>query len=190
MRVVLVAAGGVAAVIALVAVAFGVLDASPEAHAAVAHAAVACVREECGPAPSLNCPPGVAPTCARRSGVCTWDLPAECTTEAPCPNGGSPPLCNASTPQREVPAVASDMPRVTETAPPRAGGISQQASALLLAGDTAGARALLEPRVFGGHASADEVRALEGACKAQHDAECLAALAKRYPGSFAAPRVF
>jgi pSer/pThr/pTyr-binding forkhead associated (FHA) protein len=59
--------------------------------------------------------------------------------------------------------------------------VLQQASALSLAGDNAGARALLEKDVFGGRGSPEEVRLLKGICKAQHDKECIGAIDKKYP---------
>lgn len=64
--------------------------------------------------------------------------------------------------------------------PPRSNALAQ-ARALSLAGDNAGARTLLEPHVFGGHGSPDEVRMLKGICKAQHDKGCIAEIDKNYP---------
>jgi hypothetical protein len=62
------------------------------------------------------------------------------------------------------------------------GSVFSQASALATHGDAAGARALLEPRVFGsGRATDDEVNLLRGLCKAQHDKHCVAAIAAKYP---------
>ncbi len=80
-------------------------------------------------------------------------------------------------------ATVTAVPTATHTATHPHGGsnVLQQASALSLAGDNAGARALLEPHVFGGHGSAEEVRMLKGICKAQHDKECVAAIEKKYP---------
>jgi pSer/pThr/pTyr-binding forkhead associated (FHA) protein len=71
----------------------------------------------------------------------------------------------------------------THTARPTGGGsVFSQASALVTSGDNTGARALLEPRVFGaGHATADEVGLLRGICKAQHDKSCTAAISAKYP---------
>jgi hypothetical protein len=70
----------------------------------------------------------------------------------------------------------------THTARPTGGSVFNQASALATSGDTAGARALLEPRVFGsGHATPDEVNLLKGICKAQHDKSCTAAIGAKYP---------
>jgi hypothetical protein len=40
------------------------------------------------------------------------------------------------------------------------------------ASDVQRARDLLEPRVFGAKASADEARLLEAICKQQHDSQC------------------
>jgi hypothetical protein len=56
-----------------------------------------------------------------------------------------------------------------------------QAEAMSIAGDSAGARALLEPRVFStARASDEEVNLLRGICKAQHDRNCTAAIAAKY----------
>ena len=82
--------------------------------------------------------------------------------------------------------VATAVPTTTHTGTvphPHSGGsnVLQQASALSLAGDNAGARALLEPHVFGGHGSPEEVRMLKGICKAQHDKSCVAAIENKYP---------
>ena len=49
-----------------------------------------------------------------------------------------------------------------------------RASALTTRGNTAGARALLEPRVFAGAGTTDEADLLRGICKAQHDKACVA----------------
>jgi pSer/pThr/pTyr-binding forkhead associated (FHA) protein len=70
----------------------------------------------------------------------------------------------------------------THTARPTGGGSQfAQASALVTSGDSQGARTLLEPRVFGGHANADEVSLLRGICKSQHDKVCTAAISAKYP---------
>jgi hypothetical protein len=56
-----------------------------------------------------------------------------------------------------------------------------QATALSTSGDQAGARAILEPRVFGtGKGASDEVILLKNICKAQHDKTCLKAIAQKY----------
>jgi len=74
-------------------------------------------------------------------------------------------------------------PTATHTARPTGGGsVFSQASALATNGDTAGARALLEPRVFGsGKATPEEINLLKGICKSQHDKSCTAAIATKYP---------
>jgi hypothetical protein len=70
----------------------------------------------------------------------------------------------------------------THTARPSGGNVFPQASALVTSGDPAGARALLEPRVFGsGHATTEEVNLLRGICKSQHDKSCTAAIGSKYP---------
>ncbi len=72
----------------------------------------------------------------------------------------------------------------THTVPHPTGGgsVLAQASALSLAGDQSGARALLEPRVFGaGRASPEEVSLLRGICKSQHDRTCISTIAQKYP---------
>jgi len=56
-----------------------------------------------------------------------------------------------------------------------------QAQALNANGDAAGARAILEPRVFGtGKGANDEVTLLKTICKAQRDRPCLGTIAKKY----------
>jgi len=74
-------------------------------------------------------------------------------------------------------------PTTTHTVrPPTGGSVFSQASALATNGDNAGARALLEPRVFGsGKATPDEVNLLRGICKSQHDKSCTAAIGAKYP---------
>ena len=76
-------------------------------------------------------------------------------------------------------------PTATHTVPhPGGGNAFSQAQALTLANppDNAGARALLEPRVFGaGKASTEEVNLLKGICRSQHDRNCVAAIAQKYP---------
>jgi hypothetical protein len=62
------------------------------------------------------------------------------------------------------------------------GSVTKQAMRLLLTGDSAGARHLLEQRVFGPDlATPEEVKLLRGACKSEHDDNCLAAIERRYP---------
>jgi pSer/pThr/pTyr-binding forkhead associated (FHA) protein len=90
-----------------------------------------------------------------------------------------PPVPTHTAPVHTAVSTATAVP--THTAHPHSSNVLQQASALSLAGDNAGARALLEPRVFRGHGSPDEVRMLKGVCKAQHDKECIAAIEKLYP---------
>ncbi len=65
---------------------------------------------------------------------------------------------------------------------PTGGSVFSTASSLVTSGDNAGARALLEPRVFGaGRATPDEVNLLKGICKAQHDKTCLSTITTKYP---------
>jgi len=68
-------------------------------------------------------------------------------------------------------------PIATHTAHPSGGGsVFDKARTLSLAGDQQGARALLEPRVFGGRGTSDEIELLKGICKAQHDKVCLSSI--------------
>ncbi len=53
-----------------------------------------------------------------------------------------------------------------------------QAQALMAAGDSDGARKIIQPRAWGGTASSDEMRLLLKICKQQKDKLCLQALAK------------
>jgi pSer/pThr/pTyr-binding forkhead associated (FHA) protein len=68
----------------------------------------------------------------------------------------------------------------TRTKPPTQ-TLMEKASALYLAGDLQGARALLEPRVFAGKGSPEEVKFLDQVCKAQGDKACREAI-KKLPG--------
>ncbi len=52
--------------------------------------------------------------------------------------------------------------------------VADHAKALMSHGDKKGARALLEPRVDDGSATAEEKTLLRGICKAAHDARCVA----------------
>jgi len=74
-------------------------------------------------------------------------------------------------------------PTTTTTHRPTGGAnVFNQASQLSMSGDNAGARALLEPRVFGsGKATPEEVRLLKGICRAQHDKNCTTAIEQKYP---------
>ena len=70
----------------------------------------------------------------------------------------------------------------THTAPhPPGGSVFQSASNLATSGDNQGARALLEPRVFAGRGTPDEIRLLQGICKAQRDKLCLSTISKYTP---------
>jgi hypothetical protein len=75
------------------------------------------------------------------------------------------------------------VPTATHTVPHTGGGgsVFAQASVLATNNDLAGARALLEPRVFAGRAGPDEVGLLKGICKTQHDKMCTSAIASKYP---------
>ncbi|HEY1958022.1 MAG TPA: FHA domain-containing protein [Polyangiaceae bacterium] len=104
------------------------------------------------------------------------------SNSAPPPTTATAPTHSATVPG-PTGTVVVPVPTHTATAthPHNGSNVLQQASALSLAGDNAGARALLEPHVFGGHGAPEEVRMLKGICKAQHDKECVAAIEKKYP---------
>jgi hypothetical protein len=104
------------------------------------------------------------------------------------------PIVTTTTPHPSATQVVISNPITTTTNPtntaptathtvshPAGGSVFAQAQTLSLNGDQAGARQLLEPRVFGGHANGDEVKLLHGICKAQHDKACIAALDAKYP---------
>ena len=94
----------------------------------------------------------------------------------------APPPTNTNVPTATTTAVPT-APTATHTAHPTGGGgnVFATASTLATNGDLAGARALLEPRVFGGRANGDEVKLLQGICKTQHDKMCTTAIASKYP---------
>jgi hypothetical protein len=52
--------------------------------------------------------------------------------------------------------------------------VAARAHNLMTRGNTVGARALLEPRVYGGAATPEEISMLRGICKSQKDKPCLA----------------
>jgi hypothetical protein len=80
-------------------------------------------------------------------------------------------------PPRVVASVAPAATLTVDAAAP----VFAQAQMLATNGDAAGARALLEPRVFGAtKGSPDEVALLKGICKQQKDKACLTALQKKY----------
>jgi hypothetical protein len=66
-----------------------------------------------------------------------------------------------------------DPPRPTATDVSKE-SVAARAHGLMTRGNNVGARALLEPRVFGGNATAEEISMLRGICKAQHDNPCIA----------------
>lgn len=106
------------------------------------------------------------------------------TTTGPAPSATHTQVAPTNTATATTTTTATQTaPTVTHTARPSGGGsVFTQASALATSGDNAGARALLEPRVFGsGRATADEVNLLRGICKSQHDKSCTAAIAAKYP---------
>jgi len=119
------------------------------------------------------------------------ELDAATSTTTPIPTGTGP--IPTATHTQAVPTNTSTttatatQPTATAThtataRPPSGGSVFSQASALVTSGDNAGARALLEPRVFGsGHATGDEVKLLKGICKSQHDKSCTAAISSKYP---------
>jgi hypothetical protein len=114
------------------------------------------------------------------------ELDAAASVTSTATNSAPPPTTaptHSATAPGPTATVVVPVPTHTATAPhPHNGSnVLQQASALSLAGDNAGARALLEPHVFGGHGAPEEVRMLKGICKAQHDKECVAAIEKKYP---------
>lgn len=63
---------------------------------------------------------------------------------------------------------------------PPGGSVADQARALLLT-DKAGARLLLEPRVFGRKATDEEAQMLYGICKEQRDTTCKSTIKSNYP---------
>jgi hypothetical protein len=65
-----------------------------------------------------------------------------------------------------------DPPRPVASTP-GSESVYARAHALAARGNTVGARALLEPRVYGGDATSDEITMLRGICKAQHDKACI-----------------
>lgn len=66
-----------------------------------------------------------------------------------------------------------DPPRPTATDASKE-SVAARAHNLMARGNTVGARALLEPRVFGGDATAEEISMLRGICKSQKDKPCIA----------------
>jgi hypothetical protein len=70
--------------------------------------------------------------------------------------------------------LSAPMPTTATQTTPRPRNVAADAKALLKRGDAAGARALLEPRVADPSATSEEKQLLRQACKAMHDAQCLA----------------
>ena len=102
---------------------------------------------------------------------------------AQSPSARVPLVLPAST-VAELRATADALPPgATRKARPADAGASvfERASALVVNGDPSGARALLEPRVWSGHAPNYEVMLLLGTCEAQHDQGCQTAIRQNYP---------
>jgi hypothetical protein len=94
-----------------------------------------------------------------------------------------PPPAETRTSTPLVPTRPDPSTIVSVEPPPRwsPGTVYAQASSLAVNGDALGARALLEPRVFGGgRATAEEVSLLRGICKSQRDNACTMAIAAKY----------
>jgi hypothetical protein len=90
---------------------------------------------------------------------------------AEVPIGTTPPPDDGRDPvavrvKRRTPTAVAPVPR-------RTGSVYARASELLERGDTAGARLLLQGRVFGRGGTPAEARLLRGICKKQHDDACL-----------------
>jgi pSer/pThr/pTyr-binding forkhead associated (FHA) protein len=112
---------------------------------------------------------------------------ASSVATAPVPPPSSKPTHTGST--AHVPTAPP-----THTAPPPTGTGTgtgpkppsqtpmEKARALYLAGDTQGARAVLETRVFSGKGSTEEVKFLDQICKAQGDKPCRDAIKKLQGG--------
>ena len=112
------------------------------------------------PAASTTKPPVVAPTQAAPSATSPQSTPA---------------------PRPTTVATAATAATVATVKSPPARSPLDRAAALALNGDSAGARAILEPRVMSGKGSTDEVNLLKGICKSQGDKVCTAAIKKLYP---------
>ena len=107
--------------------------------------------------------------------------PPSATTTAPAPTHTPIEPVHTTEPTHTGAPTATTAPVATHR-PSGGGSVFNQASQLSMGGDNAGARALLEPRVFGsGKATSDEVRLLKGICRAQHDKNCTAAIEQKYP---------
>ena len=99
--------------------------------------------------------------------------------------GGStrrPPLeevpIDSTPPQKESHETVAATATATASATPPP-SVAAQAKELLQKGDSAGARALLEPRVADRSATPEEVTMLRGICKAKKDTACVAKLKGR-----------
>lgn len=84
-----------------------------------------------------------------------------------CTPGDSLCTCDANMSQEEIDALADSLRKGTATQSPL-----DKARSLYLSGDKGGARSVLEPRVFGHGASAEEVKLLKDICKEQNDQSC------------------
>ena len=106
--------------------------------------------------------------------------PEESVLFAPLPVA---PLPLAPAPVRDAAArePALTAPRASSLPPVQPNGsVADRARALLMS-DSAAARALLEPRVFGRKATDEEATMLYGICKVQHDTTCKNTIKEHYP---------
>jgi hypothetical protein len=101
--------------------------------------------------------------------------------EAPPP----PPMTSAA-PAAAAPSNTSSTSEAQPQPAPSAGRASTLALNELVdspnPADWQKARNILEPRVFARHGTDDDARLLKMICKAQRDAQCVAALKSEYPG--------
>jgi hypothetical protein len=112
-------------------------------------------------------------TTTRPTAVATLIAPSAPSDTAPDPSA-------IATTDDSTPLIVVPMSSALAEAPKHVrGSVFRQAGRLAASGDVAGARALLEPRVFGDRPTNEEVMLLRGICKSQHDKNCLAALAQR-----------
>jgi len=111
---------------------------------------------------------------ASATGTTTASVPSARTT-ATAPTGTTTTTAPTSTGTTTAPTATTSVRK-----PPTGGSVADQARALLLT-DKAGARALLEPRVFGRKATDEEAQMLYGICKEQRDTGCKTTIKSNYP---------
>ena len=108
------------------------------------------------------------------TGTTTASAPSARTT-ATVPTGTTTVTAPTGTGTGTVPTATASVKK-----PPTGGSVADQARAMLLT-DKAGARALLEPRVFGRKATDEEAAMLYGICKEQRDTTCKTTIKEHYP---------